>query len=209
MKITLVMTFASILAASGLSLADPGRDKKTVDWVEEGMPDVNTKTGFFAMLSPEIGGGHMVYRGGEMKYLSQEAVLDVRDIKVANISHHYLVKVFPDPRSRKFLLEQSKSPQPYIFAIDFLQDGHVVWSRSLAEVLSEDWIIVGVFDSEKEAVKLAERLRLEGKEESVTHEQAPVRGKAEQDGADQPATAPESKPDGKAKPKPESEGRSQ
>ena len=32
---------------------------------------------------------------------------------------------------------------------------------------------------------------------------------AEQDGAEQPATAPESKPEGKEKPKPESEGRSQ
>ena len=33
--------------------------------------------------------------------------------------------------------------------------------------------------------------------------------KAEQDGADQPATAPESKPEGDSKPKPDSEGRSQ
>jgi hypothetical protein len=32
---------------------------------------------------------------------------------------------------------------------------------------------------------------------------------AEQDGADQPATAPESKPEGREKPNPESEGRSQ
>ena len=32
---------------------------------------------------------------------------------------------------------------------------------------------------------------------------------SEQDGADQPATAPESKPEGNEKPKPESEGRSQ
>ena len=31
---------------------------------------------------------------------------------------------------------------------------------------------------------------------------------AEQDGADQPATAPQSKPEGKEKPRPESDGRS-
>ena len=36
-----------------------------------------------------------------------------------------------------------------------------------------------------------------------------LKQKAEQDGADQPATAPESKSEGKKKPKPESEGRSQ
>ena len=37
----------------------------------------------------------------------------------------------------------------------------------------------------------------------------PRNEEAEQDGADQPATAPESKPEGNEKPKPESEGRSQ
>ena len=194
MNIARAMTFASILAASGLSLAAPVRDEKAVDWVEEGMPDVSNKTGFFAQLSPEVGGGHMVwYRGGEMKYLSKESVLDVRDIKISKISYHYVVKVFPDPRSQKFLLEQSQSPQPYIFAIDFLLDGQIDWSRSLTEVLSEDWITVGVFDSEKEAEKLAERLRLEGRERPVTNEETPARNEAKQDGADQSTTTPELK----------------
>ena len=36
-----------------------------------------------------------------------------------------------------------------------------------------------------------------------------ITNEAQQDGAEQPATAPESKPEGKEKPKPESEGRSQ
>ena len=43
----------------------------------------------------------------------------------------------------------------------------------------------------------------------ISQERASETTKAEQDGADQPATAPESKPEGDSKPQPESEGRSQ
>jgi hypothetical protein len=47
-------------------------------------------------------------------------------------------------------------------------------------------------------------------EKSVTHTTKPTRNQnAEQGGADQPATAPESKSEGNKKPKPESEGRFQ
>ncbi|MFK7910295.1 MAG: hypothetical protein AB8F34_06790 [Akkermansiaceae bacterium] len=166
---TVSLTIVSILATSCFSFADPEKDSKGVREIDTASKAVvaksdlpnGGKTGFYAILSPQVGGGKMVhYRMGEMKYLSVNPVLQVRDIKISTITGYSVVSVFMEPSSRKILLDQSKLPIPSMYAVAYMEDGQILWSRSLKDVLDENWNIVRIFDTKEKAEKLVKRLRL-------------------------------------------------
>ena len=162
-KMILIVTF--LLSTSCLSVENPERVEEKVVHVESVSVESNLKndgkTGFYAQLSPQVGGGHMVtYRSGEVKYLSVKPIIQARDIKISTISGYSVVSIFLDTNSREWLLEESKLRFPSVYAITFMEAGRIVWCRSLADILAENWVIVGILESKKEAEGLAEQIRL-------------------------------------------------
>ena len=127
----------------------------------------------------------------------------------------------PIPALRKMMVE--KKPERRAFAV--LVAG-ILGDARLAEDINKlagdnaalgqfagDWFWDTVGDAAEEAARLlreggvASRMTKSGAQ--VSPWLKPIKPNAEQDGAGQPATATESKPEGEKKPKPESEGRSQ
>ena len=122
------------------------------------------ETGFFGILSPEVGGGRMVPHGApnEVIYLSEDPVLKGIDIESVNVSFklgYHIVRVTLKTGATERLLEIAKRPFPSIYSLVFIEDGKIRWTRGLVDLLTDDSIKIAVFETKSDAEGLAELLR--------------------------------------------------
>jgi hypothetical protein len=106
------------------------------------------------------------------------------------------------------LQENQEVPVPSIHAVDYMEDGRIVWSQSVDEILADNWIIVEIFETKPEAESLAQKLRSADGISSAKH--GPTHESREPTNAEQgvaPQSATRSEPDSKGGDKPQTESK--
>ena len=208
------------LACFFSACSDIKREKRDVPFVQID-PDREWMMSF--SYSPHSGGSHSLFIFSDGTIAGFFVGLESESFLYTGSTTPYYAAHFIDWINRNELNQYSHvyDKRPGSFSgrsIAVAQGGNVQavkfsnhWPDDL--LYAENWLIKTIlrlnnleidqltFDNKKNMIKLLSSSKISGLEE--------IRDLAEQDGADRPATAQESKPEGMEKPKPEAEERSQ